>query len=359
MINKYFKRILFLLICAFTFANLMGQDDCVIKLNEAQKLYENGKIEKIPDLLNDCIESGFNRENKIQGLRLLTLVYLFEDNTIKAEKTLLSLLKIDPEYKINQAIDPLEFIRLFNSFNTAPVFSMGIVAAPMLTMPHLIETFGPAAFNEANPKYSASGISFSVGLKGNYHINSAWDLSFEPSFSNLTFQLQENVGTVNRITITENMKYLNFPVFGSYTFYKKKKYQYYGEVGFSYDMFLSGNINGNNEYNESQKPGTEPGQIETIDLRNEYNMMGSVGLGTKIAMNRSNIQVALRYKFGVLNVANGYTRETENYGYYTSSYQDIDNDFTINNLCFMISFNWEFYRHKKKPNNQTNYDVIK
>ncbi|MFA6403572.1 MAG: hypothetical protein WCX31_18405 [Salinivirgaceae bacterium] len=84
-----------------------AQDDCVVKLNEAEKLYEEGKIEKIPEMLNSCIESGFNKENKITALRLLTLVYLFDDNLIKAESSLLRLLKEDPEFKTNQAIDPV------------------------------------------------------------------------------------------------------------------------------------------------------------------------------------------------------------------------------------------------------------
>lgn len=193
--NKYFKHIILLLIFAFFIVNLMGQDDCVLKLNEAQKLYENGKIEQIPTLINGCIESGFNRENKIQALRLLTLVYLFEDNTVKAEKTILTLLKIDPEYKVNQAIDPVEFIRLFNSFNTAPIFSIGFVGGPSLTLPHLIEPFSRQSFKEANPQYSAGSISFSLGLKGIYHINKKIDVSIEPSFSyhkNYTNQIQEN-----------------------------------------------------------------------------------------------------------------------------------------------------------------------
>jgi hypothetical protein len=331
----------------------------VLKLNEAQKLYENGKIEQIPSLLNNCIESGFNRENRIQAFRLLTLVYLFEDNSVKAEKTLLSLLKIDPEYKVNQAIDPVEFIRLYNSFNTAPLFSLGILGGPSMTVPHLIEPVSPNGFDEANPQYSSSGISVSVGLKAIYHINSIWDLSIEPSFSYLSFQLVERVNTVNTTTVNEVMKYLNFPVFGTYYFYKTKKYDFYGEAGFSYDMFLSGYINGEVTTNNNETPSVEPGEIQTANLRNNYNLAGSIGLGSRIDLNRSNIQVALRYKFGIMNVVNPESRAIENYSGYGSEYRDCDNDFSINNFYIMIGYNWEFFNHKKKPHNQTNYDVIK
>ena len=87
-------------------------------------------------------------------------------------------------------------------------------------------------------------------------------------------------------------------------------------------------------------------------------MAGSIGTGAKIDFNRSNIQFSLRYKFGLLNVINTDMRYEDHEGL-NYNYQFIDNDISINNFYFMISYNREFYIHKKKPNNQTNYDIIK
>jgi len=36
-----------------------------------------------------------------------------------------------------------------------------------------------------------------------------------------------------------------------------------------------------------------------------------------------------------------------------------DNDITLNSFALMFSYNFEFYMHKKKPHNQTNYEIIK
>ena len=353
----YILIILFLL-SIITSTTILAQDNCVVKLNEAEKLYESGNIEQIPDLISGCIESGFNRENKIQALRLLTLVNIFEDNTVKAEKNILQLLKIDPEYKVNKAVDPVEFIRLFNSFNTAPVFSIGIVGGVLFTKPYLIESFSRNDFYSTNTKYSSGGASFNIGIKGIYHINSISDVSFEPSFSYLTYQVEENITSPNKATLTETMSYINFPLFGSYYFYKLNNAKFYAEAGLSYDMFLSGNISGIIAYNNNEQPSNEPPTISTKDIRKKYNLTGSVGVGAKFDLNRSNFQINMRYKFGLMNIGSTDMLNATNENLIWE-YQYRDNEFSLNNLCIMMSYNREFYIHRKKPSNQTNYDVIK
>lgn len=352
--NRYFTYTTILLML-FLVKNITAQDNCVLKLNEAEKLFEKGRIEEIPKLLSGCIKSGFNSENKTSALRLLTLVYLSEDNTSKAEKTLLELLSHNPEYKINKTVDPSEFIQLFNSFNTAPVFSIGLVLGPTITTPHLIETFSKNSVYEANPEYSSGGIGFSIGLKGIYHINNILDISTEPIFSYLTYDIKENVTQPNTATITETINYLEFPVFGSYYFYKKNSLKFYGEMGLSYNMLLSGSLNGIVTYNNSE---LEPPAINTKNIRKNYNLIGIVGVGTKISLNRSNIQASIRYKAGLMNIVDTEMRYSDHEGL-NSNYLFIDNDIFLNNFTLMISYNWEFYIHNKKPNNQTNYDAIK
>ncbi|MDA3891498.1 MAG: outer membrane beta-barrel protein [Salinivirgaceae bacterium] len=354
---KYYIS-LFILFGILMVRSAKAQDDCFLKLTEAEKLFENGQIEQIPNLITNCIESGYNRENKIRALKLLTLAYLFDDNTIKAEKTLLKLLKIDPEYKVNQAVDPVEFIKLYNSFNTTPVFSIGPIFSPSLTMPYLLEPISLNDFSESNPKYSSGGMSITAGIKASYHLNHIWDINLEPSFSFLKSKVIENNYSKSIVTITETMNYITFPISGSYYFYKINNFQFFGEAGASFDLFLSGNINGIISYNNNELAPEEPSEIQTKELRKPYNLMSIIGAGTKIDLGRSNIQVCFRYKVGLMNQGNSdqanLINESLNWDYI---YQD--NLFSINNLSFAISFNREFYVHRKKPNNQTNYDVIR
>ncbi|MBI9068391.1 MAG: PorT family protein [Salinivirgaceae bacterium] len=349
----YFILLLFLLLMF----NSNAQSDCIVKLNEAEKLFEEGKIEKIPNLLQECIENGFNKENKIAALRLLTNVYLFEDNQIKAEKTLLKLLKTDPEFAVNKAIDPLEFITLYNSYHTSPVFSLGGSLSLNNSLPILLETYSVNSFEDADPKYSGSGVGFSVGLIATYHINNFIDVSLEPSFINYKYSLTENVTQVNTTTAIENYNYLELPIYGSYVFYKLSKYSLFGEFGMIYNKLISSDFVGikaynNNEYTEKK------GTIDTKAIRQNFNIMTSLGVGARVKLNRSNLQFKLRYKYGFMNLINTESRYIDHEGM-TTEYFYIDNDVVLTNLSFSVCYSREFYIHKKKPSNKTNYEIIK
>ncbi len=336
----------------------MAQDDCIVKLNEAEKLYEQGKIEKIPDLLSNCIETGFNKENKIAALRLLTLVNLFEDNQNKAEKTLLEILKEDPEFKINTAIDPVEFVRLYNSFNTEPFMSFGIALGLNSSKPRLIETFTNNAFNDASPVYSSDGIGFSAGLKMNYHLNRKVDLSFEPVFTSIAFKVVENSSSVSISTMSESMTFIDFPLYGSYSFYKYKALTFYGEFGMIYGMLVTSKLNGLITYTDKSHPDFEGPTITTNEIRSPYLLQSSIGIGTSYKIDRGSFQVCLRYKYGLNNLVLPDQR-FNNFENITTDYNHQDDNFSNTNFSFTISYNREFYRHNKKPGNKTNFDVIK
>jgi hypothetical protein len=338
-----------------------AQDDCVVKLNEAEKLYEEGKIEKIPEMLNSCIESGFNKENKITALRLLTLVYLFDDNLIKAESSLLRLLKEDPEFKTNQAIDPVEFTRLYNSFNTSPIFSLGVVLGVNSSMPRLIEPYGTAPYEDSDPTYSANGFGYNAGIRSAFHLNHQWDIIFEPTLTTYSFSVKENVANpiINSTLNDETMTYIDFPVFSSYIFYKYNSISVYGELGAIYGMYLSGNYNGTSTFKSNENPDYEGSSLSMTDLRKEYLIMGSLGVGSKFKIYRGNVALNIRYKFGFNNVMNTDIRYSPKFDQIMSDFMDIGNDFSNSNISISVSYNYEFYIHHKKPTNKSNYDVVK
>jgi hypothetical protein len=359
MISRFAIPFLILVLLVSFSVTGKAQDDCVVKLNEAEKLYEEGKIEKIPEMLNSCIEAGFNKENKIAALRLLTLVYLFDDNLVKAESSLLRLLKEDPEYKTNQAIDPVEFTRLYNSFNTAPIFSLGVVLGVNSSMPRLIEPYGTASFDAANPKYNAEGFGYNMGIRSAFHLNHQWDIIFEPSLTTYSFHVEENVTNYNITLANESMTYIDFPIFTSYIFYKYNSLSFYGELGAIYGMYLSGKYNGTSTFTNNENPDYEGSSITMTDLRKSYLIMGSMGIGSKLKINRGNLAFNIRYKFGINNVMNTDIRYTPEFNQILSEYMDIDNDFSNSNISISISYNYEFYIHHKKPTNKSNYDVLK
>ncbi|MGE4288470.1 MAG: hypothetical protein AB7E36_07260 [Salinivirgaceae bacterium] len=353
-----FNLLIGILLALSVFASkAKAQESCILKLNEAEKLYDEGKIERIPELLNSCIDAGFNKENKIAALKLLTLVYLFEDNQTKAENTLLKLLKTDPEFKINRAIDPVEFIRLYDSYNTSPVFSIGLTGGTSLSNPQLFETFTTYEFDKAATQYMNDGLGFLIGIKVSYHISSKFDLSFEPGIASYNFKVRENTGDALQTTISESLTLIDFPINGAYDVYKYKQFDFFAELGFNYGMYLTGSLGGTLSYANNEKPDYEAPAISSELIRSPHLMQAMLGVGTKMKLNRSNLQFNIQYRFGLNNLT---TTENRSSFYETSmkEYMYLDNNFTNNSLVFKVSYNFEFYLHRKKPNNKTNFDVI-
>ena len=95
-----------------------SQKVCSEALSEAENMYDMGRLYEISELLHDCIENGFTREEKVRAYKLLSIVNLYLDQFAEADQTYLALLKLNPEYQPNPLIDPAELIYLHDQFNT-------------------------------------------------------------------------------------------------------------------------------------------------------------------------------------------------------------------------------------------------
>ena len=112
---------IFLFILVFFISTLYAQRSCLNTLREAKELYEQGLIDEIPDLLADCMESGFTRSQRIEAYKLIILAYLFDDDQFTAEKMMDEFLRKFPEYEI-MPNDPVEFVYLLESYKTSSFF---------------------------------------------------------------------------------------------------------------------------------------------------------------------------------------------------------------------------------------------
>lgn len=325
-----------------------GQDDCVLKLQDAERLYDEGKIEKVPDLLKPCIKNGFNRENKIQALKLLTQVYLFEDKNEEAEETLLEILKMDPEYKVNKSVDAVDYIRLYKLFNTDPIFSLGGVLGFNNTYPILMEPVGTNAFDSINANYTSDGVAISIGIRATYHVDQKIEITFEPSYVNSKYSFSEDVTSYEYNTGSEEANFISLPLYGTYSFYNYKQSKFFAELGFAYGLFISGTQEVTSNYVDNVLPSTPTPKFSTNELRKKNNFSGSLGLGTKINLNRSYLQFAVRYKFGFNNIVADNLVNSDNTKVPQWNNYQIDNQFKLSSLAFTISYNYEFFKHKRK-----------
>ncbi|MGD1843756.1 MAG: hypothetical protein ACFB0B_23115, partial [Thermonemataceae bacterium] len=167
---------LLVLVCTFVFVSAKAQNLCVTKLKEAQTSYDQGRINEVPELLRGCLEDGFEKNDRIAAYKLLTLTHLYLNENDKAKETMRRFLQLNPEYEINTAIDPPEFINLYNSFRTKPIFLFGVKAginrvAINETAYYTVDNINTNERNYSPAVGFQAGISFDIPLRGNFLLN--------------------------------------------------------------------------------------------------------------------------------------------------------------------------------------------
>ena len=181
---RYF--FIFFVIILFSLPTIsMAQDQCAVALSEAEDKYDQGRLYEIPELLQSCLEFGFSKEEKIRAYRLLTLSYLFLNYYNEADSLYLKLLRLSPEYNINDELDPKEIINHHKKFTTKPVYyiTMGKLGINLAQSNVLIDYSISEASNNSE-KYSSvigfhAGIGAEMVIYNNLHLSGEFFLSMK------------------------------------------------------------------------------------------------------------------------------------------------------------------------------------
>src|SRR6187431_2599241 len=185
------KRLLPLFILLLSVSQGFAQlTSCAQTLRLAQSTYEQGRLHEVPSLLQACLSNGFSKQEKVSAYKLLTLSYLYLEEPEKADEAMLNLLRTDPYFEINPAVDPAEFVGLYKSFRTTPVYRLGVTIGVNATQPNVTSSVETAANSESEYKY---GIAFQVGA--NFEIPIKEKLTLNPSllFQQKGFDLESKV----------------------------------------------------------------------------------------------------------------------------------------------------------------------
>jgi len=107
-----------LIVSLFSPVRGLAQSCSDVTLTDARKSYENGKFTEVIQMLQPCIQKGFNEKMKIEAYRLLAMTYLAIDSLERATLEIHLLLQINPTYEAN-LFDPPAFIKLVNNLKLA------------------------------------------------------------------------------------------------------------------------------------------------------------------------------------------------------------------------------------------------
>jgi len=368
------KSVLWVIFLFIIIINNSNAQTCTEKLKQAEDEFEEGHLYEIQGLLDQCIQQGFSRDEKIRAYRLLTISFLFLDQFSLADQNYLELLKINPEFKPNPLTDPSELLFLHKKFITNPSFSLVLMkAGTNLTFINTLVNFTlDGSINLANKEtdfynneISREVVSylpgFEIGSGIDYRLNKKFDASVELLISYNRIKRQERSLGISNLSFQEAQWFVKMPFSIKYTF-EKPRLKPYIYSGFSLDFLLNSiagklervvsiisvqtdSVNSTQDRNEVFDPISDP-NINLNDKRNWFNYSVLVGAGIKYKIGIDYLAFDVRYSYGLNNISNRDARYAPN-DPLLFKYWYVDDDFRQNYLSFSVSFIKPLYNPRK------------
>jgi hypothetical protein len=333
--NHFLRYTSVLILFLWSFSLSAQESNCAFKLQEAEAMYETGILDSIPAMLRACINNGgFDKEELASAYKLLIKTYLFEDYEEMAELTMLKFLKKFPEYEIKPT-DPVEFTYLYKSYQTVPLYSIGVILGGNYSYVRIIEPYSYGDTEEYTGEYS-SGFNFQFGLQLKRYINDNIEVNLDGIYTMKQFYYeitQNNVKTV----YDEYQTVLSFPLTGTYDF-KLGVWSPYLRVGANFDYLLKASA-------YFERDDQKESDVDISGERKEYNISAVLGGGVKWNIKKGYLMLDVRYHLGFMNIVNTDTRLTQDYKW--DKYGYIDDDFALNNLFVSFGFVYPFYRTRQ------------
>src|SRR5258705_734083 len=173
------------LVCLLGLEVALGQIGGDQTLRLAQSIYEQGRLHEIPSLpgLKDSEIIKYSKANQVNAYRLLTLANIYLEEPEKADENMLKLLKTEHFYEPNEQVEPAEFIGLYKTFRTKPVFNIGLKFGPNSTIPMISSLYYVSGGSAGNGKYTTPlGIQFGIVFE-----KSLFSTSKNKTLNRLTF----------------------------------------------------------------------------------------------------------------------------------------------------------------------------
>ncbi len=347
------KRILPLLVIIFSVGIVKAQiSSCAQTLRLAQSTYEQGRLHELPSLLEACLKNtgadGFTKDNRVRAYTLLTLAYIYLEEPEKADEAMLNLLRTDPYFKPNPDVDPAEFIGLYNTFRTRPVYRVGVKFGVNTTQPN-VSSFNPISDGSAKYAYKIGiGGGFVAEVPINDKLTASAELLFlQKKFTNTSTSLLGDT-TYSTSTGTESQSWLSLPLMIQYQLVDKKKIDKkkilpFVEGGISTDLLLSSTTQGAQKRVENQSIDVK--SFTLTAQRQKINVSAMLGAGFKTRIAGGYLVVNARYSYGILkNNTKATLYSNQNLLF---DYKIVDGIFSLNSLYFNVGYVQNFFNPKK------------
>jgi hypothetical protein len=339
---KLFFMVLFYLIIQI---EVVAQNDCPQVLKKARNAYEEGRIGDVSDILESCLKdkNGFNKAESIEAYKLLTLTWLYFNERTKAETCMYNFLKLNPEYVLNEAVDPTEFINLYNNFRSSPMLIYGIKLSFNNQDIKVIRNFSVDNSTINRGKYT-SALGLQMGLNFEIPLHRKLSLLTELNLVRKNYTYSDEILNFAKLNFHEKQTLLEIPLLMHLNF-STKKFIPYLNFGGTFDCLINDKaiVNRKDKVSGTQVEVSGP-ELKILTLRHKLLYNASIGVGFKLKniIGNGYIIVDARYNIGLRNSVNPKHRTSNSELIYNYLY--LDNDFRMNSFVCSVGFALPTYK---------------
>lgn len=356
------KRILFIPLIFFSVGYISAQN-CAQTLRLARSTYDQGRLHELRGLVEKCLADGFTKQEKVEAYKLLTMSYLYLEEPERADSSMLLLLQTDPFFEYNEDVDPQEFIGLYNTFRTKPIFNIGLKLGVNTTFNNVTANYYVSANGKGKLEYAPQigfqlGLSFEKAIFQNSKMGFLKRLTLAPEIlyvprtygiSNSQPLLNDaSTSSVSTFDGSVNQNWLDLDVLVQYRLAKAKKgkkstFNPYVTLGPSVSYLLGSTLQAVHTFKSGNV--TSGPDLDVTTTVNTLVFSVVAGAGVKIKVGGIYLTGDIRYQHGLSNITNPAKRtnleSAFDYGY-------VPDDYTINNVSIMIGGSYPVFRPKKK-----------
>ena len=346
----------------FSSGFLMAQEeeksDCLLKLEEAQNKFDQGRIQDIEPLIGQCLNGDeFDKAEKTQALRLLTLAYLYLEEPELADGIMLRLLENSHEFAINPAIDPSEFINLYNKFRTEPVYSVGLLFGAVYANPIITELNSTHDLNSTRQFY-VPRFGFRAAFNGEYKLTDNIIANPGIGFQTISFKKTHEIATSFSGIInedadegfegTETQTAIEVPLLVQYEITKFGVFTPFVSAGLSPQILISSKFP--SDALSYTILGSAPVTSTTIDStpdRNRFNLYAVAVAGLKIKLGEGFFTTQIRYSHGIFSSSKPVNSLTPDDPNLLWDLNESFDGFRLHDLGASIGYTLHIYKPKK------------
>ncbi|MDA3823527.1 MAG: outer membrane beta-barrel protein [Bacteroidales bacterium] len=237
------------------------------------------------------MKDGFTDEERANAYKLLMQTYLFSEQIEEADKVMIEFLAEFPAYAI-ASNDPKEFINLYNTYRTEPIFKIEVLLGARFCFPYVKENNDVSDITLNQPEYKSKfGFATEVNYIGT--INEHFSFSAGASFTYLDL---EYTNTPNdRVTISGNLSnmYVGLPLGVRYN-YSMGIIDLFAKAGIEPVYLLQSKAN--LERDEPNYGDPIPYSVDYMKEHKKMDVRPFLGIGLEFNLGRDQLIISAGYK---------------------------------------------------------------